>query len=168
VNVFIRCIKFTLIYNENELGNSTKFEAYKFWCSQWRTGHCLVPRLKHLANWPLLGFLRATPLKFTGLFGAPPDYPVSQRSNSQLRQRSTIVQSDRQKSESELQSQNASDCPVCHRTIWCHKRTNDFNGQQLQTPTVGWCGMHRTVNSAMFGAPPDCPVCPSTAKSVNG
>jgi hypothetical protein len=49
------------------------------------------------------------------------------------------------------------DCPVCR------KRTEDFNCQQLQTPTVGWRGTHRIVNNVVFAAPPDCPVCPSTA-----
>jgi hypothetical protein len=44
-----------------------------------------VPRLKHLANWPLSGFLRARPLKLIKLSGAPLDYPVRQRSNGQLR-----------------------------------------------------------------------------------
>jgi hypothetical protein len=67
-------------------GKFTKFGAYKKWCSQWRTGHCPVPRPRHLANWPLSGFLRATPLKFIGLSGEAPDYPVSQWSNGQLRQ----------------------------------------------------------------------------------
>jgi hypothetical protein len=37
------------------------------------------------------------------------------------------------------------------------------NGQQLQTPTVDSRGTHRIVNNAVFRAPPDCPVCPSTA-----
>jgi hypothetical protein len=38
---------------------------------------------------------------------------------------------------SELPSQNALDCLVCHRVVRCRKRTNDFNNQPLQTPTVG-------------------------------
>jgi hypothetical protein len=37
-----------------------------------------VSRPEHLANWPLSGFLGATPLKFTGLSGEPPDCPVPQ------------------------------------------------------------------------------------------
>jgi hypothetical protein len=41
---------------------------------------------------------------------------------------------------------------VCHRTVRCTKRIDDFNGQQLQTPTVGWRGTHRTVNSVVSGA----------------
>jgi hypothetical protein len=44
-----------------------------------------------LVNWPLSGFRRATPLKITGLSGVPPDSPVSQWSNGQLRQRSTAL-----------------------------------------------------------------------------
>jgi hypothetical protein len=70
-------------------------------------------------------------------------------------QRSTAVKSE------QCRSQN---CKVrTHRTVWCRKRTKDFNCQLLQTPTVGWYGTHRTMNNAMSGAPPDCPVCPSTA-----
>jgi hypothetical protein len=64
--------------------------------------------------------------------------PTEQRStspNGRLRRRRNSGQSRSQKSE--LQSQNTSDCPVCYRTARCRKRTNDFNSQQLQTPTVG-------------------------------
>jgi hypothetical protein len=75
----------------------------------------------------------------------------------------TTGQSAAPKSEVSLQSQNTPDCPVCHRTIRCHKKIEDFNGQYLQTPMVGWRGTHRIVNNAVSGAPPDCPVCPSTA-----
>jgi hypothetical protein len=161
VNVFIRCIKFTINRQQIDLGNSTKFGAYKIWRSLWRTRHCPVPRPKHLTNWPLSGFLRASLLKFTILSGVAPDCLVSQQSKGQLHQWSTAVQSDCQKSERV--------CKVrTHCTVRCRKRTNDFNGQQLQTPTVGWCGTHQTVNSAISGAPPNCSVCPSTAKSANG
>jgi hypothetical protein len=34
--------------------------------------------------------------------------------------------------------QVAPDYPVYHRTVWCRKKTEDFNDQQLQTPTVDW------------------------------
>jgi hypothetical protein len=67
---------------------------------------------EHLANWPLSGFLGAHPLKFIGLSDDPPDCLVRQRSNGQLRQRSTAERYDRQKSEASLQSQNTPDCPV--------------------------------------------------------
>jgi hypothetical protein len=53
-----------------------------------------------------------------------------------------------------------------HQTVRCGKRIKEFNGQPLQTPTVGCRGTHRTVNSVMSGAPPDCPVCPSTTMTV--
>jgi hypothetical protein len=49
-----------------------------------------------------------------------------------------------------------------HRTVRCSKKTKDFNGQLLQTPTVYWRGRHQIVNSVMSGAPLDCLVCPST------
>jgi hypothetical protein len=82
-------------------------------------------------------------------------------SSELTRQRSTLPKVDsgrllhslkRQKSEDSLRRQVAPDCPVCHRTVRCTTRTYDFNGQQLQTPTVGWRGMHWTVNSSMSGA----------------
>jgi hypothetical protein len=137
VNVFIRCINFTLTYNENDLGNSIKFGAYKIWCSQWRIGHCLVctghcpvPSLEHLMNWPLLGFLRAIPLKFIGLSGAPLDCPVSQQSNGQLLQRSTTEQSDRQKSENSLRCRIALNCPMPQEDRRLQRSTtSNHNGQ---------------------------------------
>jgi hypothetical protein len=72
----------------------------------------------------------------------------------------TTLQCRSQKSE--LPSQNAPDCLVCHRTVWCRKTTKDFNGQPLQTPTVVLRSTHQTVNSRVSVAPPDCLVCPST------
>jgi hypothetical protein len=136
VNIFLRCIsshKHTkkIIWGILH-GWSKNKNSYSLWC----TGQCPVPRPETFANWPLSGFLSARQLKFIGLSGAPPDYPVRQQSNDQLRQRSTVEQSDRQKSEDSLRCQIAPDCPVCHRTVRCHKKTEDFNGQQLQTPTV--------------------------------
>jgi hypothetical protein len=55
------------------------------------------------------------------------------------------------KSEREVRTHRT--CLVCHRTVRCSKKTKDFNGQPLQTPTVCWRGRHRTVNSAMSGVP---------------
>jgi hypothetical protein len=79
----------------------------------------------------------------------------------------TAAQSAAQKSEDNLQRQVAPDCPVCHRNVRCSKRIDEFNGQPLQAPTVSWRGTHRTVNSGVSGAPPDCPVCPSIEQSAN-
>jgi hypothetical protein len=67
------------------LENSTKFGAYKTWHGLWRTEHCSVSQAVALANWPLSSFLKATSLKFTRLSGVPPDCPVSQWCNGQLR-----------------------------------------------------------------------------------
>jgi hypothetical protein len=97
-----------------------------------------------LANWPLSSFLRATIIKFT-------DCSVCHRivrcatglSGEQTEQLSTSPTVDCadggtvNSAEVELQSQNAPECPVCHWTVRCRKRTNDFNGQQLQTPMIG-------------------------------
>jgi hypothetical protein len=57
------------------------------------------------------------------------------------------------RSEVRAESQNAPNCPVRHRTVRCRKKTEDFNGQLLQTPMVCWRGTHRTVNSVLSGAP---------------
>jgi hypothetical protein len=114
------------------------------------TGHCPLPRLEHLVNWPLSGFLRAIPLKFTGLSGEPPDYPVSQRSNVQLRPTVSIAEVRSQSAKSEhiglsgaarghktsmvnsskpqrtadvaLSGQWTVQCPVHHRTVRCAHR----------------------------------------------
>jgi hypothetical protein len=158
-------------------GNSTKFGAYKNWCSQWSTGHCPVP---YLANWPLSGILRAIPLKFTGL---------SQRSNDQLLQRSTAEQSDSQKSETicdvrshrtircatglfgatrthktstvnSSKPQRSADvartrqwtlsCPVNHRTVRCAHR------QQSQATTRKWLEAINTPQPPPFKSPKHC------------
>jgi hypothetical protein len=102
-------------------------------------GQCLVPRLEQPANWPLSGILSAPQLKIIGLSGEPTKQwstsPMVNCGRSLKCQRSEIV------------------CDVrSHRTVQCTTRTYDFNGQQLQTPMVVWRGMHRTVNSAVFGA----------------
>jgi hypothetical protein len=67
---------------------------------------------------------------------------VIPRRNGQLRQRSTAPQSDRQRSEDSLQCQITPNCRV-------HQKDRSFQCQQLQTPTVGWRGTHRTVNSGV-------------------
>jgi hypothetical protein len=77
-----------------------------------------------------LGFFRAIPLKFIGLSGDPPDYPVSQWSNGQLCQWSTAEQSDRQKSADSLRCQIALDCSVCHQTVRCCKKIEDLCNTQ--------------------------------------
>jgi hypothetical protein len=102
---------------------------------------CQVPWLEHSANWLLSGFLGARPQNHrfvrcaTELSGVPPDYPVSSLCNGRLRDCTRSLQ--RQKSEDSLRRQVAPNCLLCHRTVRCTKRTEVFNGQQLQTPTVG-------------------------------
>jgi hypothetical protein len=94
----------------------------------------------------------------TGLSGEP----TEQRSttpNGRLRWRYYNEQCRSQKSE--LPSQNAPDCPVA-------QEDKGLNGQPLQTPIVGWRGMHQAVNSVMSGPPPDCLMCPLTANLANG
>jgi hypothetical protein len=91
------------------------------------------------------------------------DCPMSQWSNGQLRP-TVDCADDSTVNKAEVRSQN---CKVrTHRTVRCRKRTKEFHGQPLQTPTVGCRGTHRTVNSVMSCALPDCPVCPSTATTV--
>jgi hypothetical protein len=98
-----------------------------------------VPKLASPTNWPLSGILRALWLKITGLSGAP-------TSNDRLHQRSTataVCSGRRLETVYDVRS---------HRTVRCTTRIGKFNGQLLQTPTVGWCGVHRTVNSAVSDA----------------
>jgi hypothetical protein len=121
-----------------------------------RTLSDVHPRLKTSTNWPLSSFLRAIPLKFIELFGAPPDCPVSQRNNDQLRQRSTAERSDRQKSEYSLRCQIAPDCPVPQEDRRLQRSTAPNPNGRLT-----WHAL--TVNNVVSGAPPDCPVCPLTA-----
>nr|ACN29290.1 unknown [Zea mays] len=150
-----RCIKFTYSYKENDpWENSKRMEQNRFVPACGApdclvcTEQCPVPRLACPANWPLSG-KRSTPrLKFTGLSGKP----TKQRSTSPMvdcgRQHRSLK---RQKVRDSLRCRVAPDCLVCHWTVRCTTRTDDFNGQQLQTPTVGWRGTHRTMNSAMYG-----------------
>jgi hypothetical protein len=58
----------------------------------------------------------------------------------------------------------APNCSVWHRTVRCSYRTKGSNGRPPQTP-MGMLTWH-TPDSEQYlsGAPPDCPVCPSTAK----
>jgi hypothetical protein len=101
----------------------------------------------------------------TGLSGAPKGQTTS-TVNSSKPQRSADVA---------LTGQWTVECPLHHRIVRCTQRTDDFNGQQLQTPTVGWRGTHRTVNSGVSVAPPNYPVHPkdrwlqrSTTPNPNG
>jgi hypothetical protein len=102
--------------------------AKQDWCSLRCTGQCPVPWLEHLTNWLLSGFLSARPLKFIGL---------SNETTVNFTQWSTALtaaQSAAHKSEVSLQRQDTPNCPVCHRTVRCSKRTEDCNGQLLQIP----------------------------------
>jgi hypothetical protein len=122
---------------------------------------------EHPTNWPLSGFSGSHSAIIHQTVQCASDMsvePTEQRStapNSRLQCQMNSDQCASQKSEQ--RSQNALDCPVCHQTVRCRKRTKDSNGQPLQTPMVYWRGTHWTVNSVMSGAPLDCPVCPSTA-----
>jgi hypothetical protein len=90
---------------------------------------------------------------------------VHQRSNGYPAQRSTATAPDERYSARQSQSAPnneqelsgvAPDCPVRHRTVLCHKKTNDANGQLLPNPNcwvtwrhTGQCPVaHRTVRCA--------------------
>jgi hypothetical protein len=122
---------------------------------------------EHLANWALSIFSGIRSAIIHRTVRCAPDMSgelTEQRSTTPNgRLRWTVNSGKRRSQKSELRSQNTPNCLVCHRTVLCRKRTKDFNGQPLQTPMVCWCGTHRTMNTVMSGAPPDCPVCPSTA-----
>jgi hypothetical protein len=140
---FLRCIKFTYTYKENDpWGNSKSMEQNRFAPAYGAPDCpvcCPVPRLARPANWPLSGKLSAPRLKIIGLSGEP-------TSNGRLHQWSTTIT---------VCSVRRSEivCDVrCHRTVQCTTMTCEFNGRLLQTPTVGWRGTHRIVNSAMSSA----------------
>ena len=77
------------------------------------------------------------------------DEPTEQRSTPPIVDYGSLHCSlKRQKSEDSLRRQVAPDCLVCHWTVRCTTRTDDFNSQQLQTPTIDWRGAHRTVRCA--------------------
>jgi hypothetical protein len=59
-------------------------------------------------------------------------------------------------------------CLVWYRTVRCSKRTKGSNGQQLQTPMGALTWRAPASEQWLSGAPPDCPVCPSTTRSANG
>jgi hypothetical protein len=114
-----------------------------------------------------LGFSRRSSTKIhrtvrcaTGLSGETTEQQ-STSPNGRLRDCARSLQY--QKLDDSLRQQVTPDCPVCHQTVRCHKKTEDLYGQQFQTPTIDWRGTHLTVNSAVSSAPPDCPMCPSTA-----
>jgi hypothetical protein len=157
---------------QHKLTNKIIWELYKVWSkdkyrrSQWLTSHCPVPR----PSTPRTGRSRvfSESLRYNSL-----DCPVCTGPDSVWWVNGTTVNYAPtvdccakwtvQRSEVRTANQDAPDCPVYHRTIRCRKRTKDFNGQPLQTPTVCWRDRRRTMNSVMSGAPPDYRVCPSTA-----
>jgi hypothetical protein len=104
-------------------------------------------QVEHLVNWPLSGFLGKRSAIIHQTVRCAPDMsgvhqtcPVSQRSNGRIRQRSIVVNSKKvnnvqvRSQGSEVKTHRA--CVVCHWTVRWSKRTKDFNGQPLQTPTV--------------------------------
>jgi hypothetical protein len=58
--------------------NSTKFRAYKNWCSQWRTWHCLVP-------WSSTSRTSRSRVFSAHVRYNSPNCPVRKRSNDQVR-----------------------------------------------------------------------------------
>jgi hypothetical protein len=80
---------------------------------------------------------RTRPGRAARLAISTPDCSVSPQSNGRLRStapRSKVSEGQRQ---SAMSGRTGLDCPICHRTIQCTTRAGEFNGQLLQTPTVG-------------------------------
>jgi hypothetical protein len=154
------------------LGILQSLEHTKTWRSLWRTRHCPVPQVAALANWPLSGFLKATPLKFTRLSGVPLDCPVSKQSNGQLRPMVDCTD-DRTVNRAEVRSQN---CKVrMHRTVRCATRLSGATREDkgLQWPTApnpyGRLTWHSLDSEQCYvWSTTGLSVCPSTAKSANG
>jgi hypothetical protein len=112
----------------------------KYWCSQWHTRHCPVPSPRHLANWPLSGFPRATPLKTAGLSGEP-------TVNGQLRPTVDCADGGTVNS-AEVRSQK---CKVrAHRTVRCATRLSGAARGQ-RTSTVNRSKLQRSADVARTG-----------------
>jgi hypothetical protein len=90
------------------------------------------------------GFPGAPPLLFTGLSGVTPDsvrwhtglsgVPAEQQlsaRNGRLCKVNSAIQNVR------AEVRGAPDCPVRHRTVRCHKRTEPPTVDQLQALTIG-------------------------------
>jgi hypothetical protein len=109
-----------------------------------------------LANWPLSSFLRATIIKFTGLFGVPPDCSVCHRTvrwangatvnfaNGRLcwRRNSEQCRSRTAKSKRTGVSGVPLDCPVPQEDKWLQRST---------TPNPnGWLTWHAPDNDKCY------------------
>jgi hypothetical protein len=120
-----------------------------------------VHRLEHLTNWPLSSFLKARPLKFIGQSSAPPDCPVSQRATVNFAQRSTA------RAVCSTRSQKTAYNVRLHQTIPCANRLSGSVRRQ-KTSMVNISKPQRSADVALTRQwIMQCPVCPSTSKSVN-
>jgi hypothetical protein len=94
-------------------------------------------------NWPLSGFLSARPLKFIGLSGAPPDYPVRQWSNGQLHPTVDYATA-------RIVCSTRSQKTVCddrsHRTVRCRKRQKTSTGNNFKPQRLADVALHTMVN----------------------
>jgi hypothetical protein len=122
---------------------------------------------EHSTNWSISGFSRRRSAIIHWTVRCAPDMsgePTEQQSTPRNgRLWWTVKAHSAQVRSQSCEVRTHQTCLVRHQTVRCHKRTTDFNGQLLQTPTVCLRDSRRTVNSTLSGAPPDCPVCPSSA-----
>jgi hypothetical protein len=140
VDVFLSCIKFTQAYKENDLGRIphdwSKIELLQPVAHRTLFG-ALAGALREVAT---LGFSQRSSTKNSQTVRCATGLSVEtteQRSTSPNGQLCDCARSlKRQKSEDSLRRQVAPDYLVCHWTVRCSKRTDDFNRQPLQTPTV--------------------------------
>jgi hypothetical protein len=131
-------------------------------CCQWRTGQCLVHQAEHQVNMLLSSFLR-TRSAIIHWSGVHRTCPVSQQSNSNLAP--TV---DCKKGTMEVRSQSSES-----NTLDMSGVPPDISGaaiptvKSLQTPTVVLTWHTPDSEQYLSGAPPDCLVCPSPAKTTN-
>jgi hypothetical protein len=105
------------------------------------------------------GFSGASPLKFTGLSGEPPDSVRCSREKrlrtSQLRENGRPLR------------YNSLDCPVCQRNNGYFAPTIDSDSEQCGTVHETEVRAEDQRGTGLFGAAPDCPV-PHEDKAFNG
>jgi hypothetical protein len=115
---------------------------------RWCTEQCLVRQAGVWSTGRSRGFVDGVRLKFTGLTGIAPDYPVSQRSAAQSARDAWPSQ----------RSDGAPKCPVCTGQCPVRQQLQIFNGR-LRQFRKAICTGHWTVNvrwcTGLSGVPPD-------------
>jgi hypothetical protein len=138
------------------MGHFYKYGATQTCISLRRTGKCPVPKLAHPTNIPFSGKRNDPRLKFTGLSGVSPDYPVSPRPmvNSDLHQpaahRTVSGAQAGAPDEQTVLGKTQRSTTKIHRTVRCVTGLSGeptANGQLLQRSTATRSEMSEVRNS---------------------